>query len=335
MRIGWILCASLAVHATAAAQDDPLAPLDPAPAKAEPIRQEPAPQIQPTQPLPPPRVIPRDWAGVFAAIDGGDWEGARLGIEALPNGPLKPYARAELFTARGSPKVELGPVLAVLAEAPELPHAEQLARLAIARGATESPAIHWPRATVSLGSAPRRGRTRSVEGDPAADQFRLAVEPYVKVDDGAGAEALYLAALPYLSVEARAEAAHRVAWIYFVGGRDADARRVADQGRVGARGDWAAQAAWISGLASFRIHDCSAAYAAFRDAAALGREPEFNAAAHFWTARAAQSCRRPREVAPLLRAAARSQESFYGLLAREALGIDKRLPRTTEPRDLA
>ena len=194
--------------------------------------------------------------------------------------------------------------------------------------------IYRARAVVPLGSAPRRGKTRQIEGEPAADALRIAFEPFVKIDDGPGAEALYLQAVPTLSYEARAEAANRVAWIYFVSGRDADARRVADQGRVGAVGDWAAQTAWISGLASWRLNDCNAAYASFREAARLGRQPEFNAAAHYWTARAAQACRRPREVAPLLRAAARSQESFYGLMAREALGMDKRLPKAGAPRDL-
>jgi soluble lytic murein transglycosylase-like protein len=82
------------------------------------------------------------------------------------------------------------------------------------------------------------------------------------------------------------------------------------------------------------MNDWNAAYASFREAATLGREPEFNAAAYYWTARAAQASRRPSEVAPLLKAAARSPESFYGLMAREALGMDKRLPKSTSPRDM-
>ena len=338
MRLGWLF-ASMFLAGPAAAQDaDPLAPLDPAASEqpvTPPVETKPA-ESTPTPPPPPPRVIPRDWRGILTVILNREWEAARLGIEAMPNGPLKPYARAELFTAKDSPRVELGPILALLAEAPELPQAEQLYRMAVARGlrSGEEPAIHWPRPTVSLGSAPRRGRTRPVEGEPAMDQLRLAIEPLVKIDDGANAEALFLTALPSLSYEARAEAAHRVAWMYFVSGRDADARRVADYGRAGATGEWAAQAAWISGLASWRLHDWNAAYTGFRQAASFAREPEFWAAAHYWTARAAQASRRSNEVDPLLRAAARSQESFYGLLAREALGMDKRLPKSSAPRDL-
>ena len=338
MRLDWVLGASVLLAGPAFAQEtDPLAPLNEITADqpaTPPVATTPA----VTQPAPPPKpiVIPKDWRGVFLAISNGEWEAARLGIEALPEGPLKPFARAELYTSKDSPKVELPSIVALLAAAPELPQAEQLYRMAYSRGATttDMPGIYWPRPTVSLGSAPRRGKTRPVEGDPVADQLRLTLEPMVKVDDGTGAEALYLAAYPTLSIEARAEAAHRVAWIYFVGGRDDDARRVADQGRIGAAGDWAAQAAWISGLASWRLRDWNAAYASFREAARLAREPEFSAAAYYWTARAALASRRPQEVDGLLHVAARSQESFYGLLAREALGMDKRLPRTAAPRDL-
>ena len=334
MRLNWLIFAGVLVGGPAYAQQagDPLAPLDLSTADQKASEPEPAGPTPP--PPPPPRVIPKDWRGILTAINQSQWEAARLGIEAMPEGPLKPYARAQLYTAKDSPKVDLASILALLAQAPELPQAEQLQRMAMARGAIEPPAIFWPRPTVSLGSAPRRGKTRAVEGDPAADQLRLAIEPLIKVDDGASAEALFLTALPNLSIEARAEAAQRVAWMYFVSGRDADARRVADYGRPGATGEWAAQAAWISGLAAWRMNDWNAAYAAFREAASFAREPEFRAAAHYWTARAAQASRRAAEVAPLLRAAARSQESFYGLMAREALGMDKRLPKSAAPRDL-
>jgi soluble lytic murein transglycosylase-like protein len=338
MRLAWLLV-TISLTSPAVAQDaDPLAPLDPA-ATEQPATAGSAPPpviAKPAPAPPPPRFIPKDWRGIFTAILNGEWEAARIGIDGMPDGPLKPYARAELFTAKDSPKVELGLILALLNDAPELPQAEQLYRLAMARGGhhAEMPPIFWQRPTVSLGSAPRRGKTRPVEGEPAMEQLRLAIEPLVKIDDGASAEALFLTALPSLSYEARAEAAHRVAWMYFVSGRDADARRVADYGRVGATGEWAAQAAWVSGLASWRLNDWNAAYASFREAASRAREPEFYAAAYYWTARAAQASRRPQEVDGLLRAAARSQESFYGLIAREALGMDKRLPQSAAPRDM-
>ena len=324
----------LASAAPAVAQVDPLAPIssaDTPPLPAEPLGVEPAArEPQPTAaPLQPPivvRPVPRDWRGVFDAIRAEDWAGVAAGINALPDGPLKPVAKAEYFTAKNGPRTELDAILALLAEAPDLPQAEQLQRLAMLRGAVEPPAIVNPRPTIGLRQAPRRGKARPVSGEPAADELRLALDPLVKADDAAGAEAAFLTQSPFLSPEARAEAAQRVAFIHYVLGRDADVRRIADQGRAGAIGEWSAQAAWVSGLAAWRMGDFGAAQAAFADAMRIGREAEFVACAAYWAARAAQAGRRPRDVQPLLLAAARSEESFYGLLARETLGMATTLP---------
>jgi len=271
-------------------------------------------------------VIPTNWRGVFNAIRAGDWYAAQAGIATLPPGILTPVAKAELYTAKGSPSVDLYALQTLIAEAPELPQAEQLARMAIARGATTSPLIMQRRTLVSLGTAPARYRARAIAGDPAADALRTALEPLIEINDMVGAEAILLQYAPTLSIEARADAGKRVAWIYYSQGYDSEARRVADTWRVGARGEWAHQSAWISGLASWRLNDCEAASRSFREVAATATQRELNAGGHYWAARAEQACRRPRAVAPLLRAAARSPESFYGLLARETLGMETRLP---------
>ncbi|HXD02269.1 MAG TPA: hypothetical protein VN627_03070, partial [Novosphingobium sp.] len=76
---------------------DPLAPLPqgtqatapvppPAPVAIQPA---PAPAI-PALPAVPTVVVPRDWRGVFDAIDAGNWAAARAGIAALPPGILTP-----------------------------------------------------------------------------------------------------------------------------------------------------------------------------------------------------------------------------------------------------
>lgn len=325
------ICMALATPAIA--QRDPLAPLSPAPAPVQipapsasaPVVAPASPQVQP-QPVARPIVVPRDWRGVFDAIRAGEWAAAQAGIASLPRGPLTPLARAELYTAKGSPTVSLNAIQSLLAEAPELPQAEQLARLAVARGAIESPAYYQRRSLAWLGSAPTRTRARPVQGDPYADQLREAIEPLVEYNDAAGAEALLLQTAPYLSPQARAEAGQRTAWLYYVTNRDADARRVADTWRVGASGEWVAQSAWISGLASWRLDDCESASRSFREVAGTASGRELRAAAYYWAARAEQACRRPRSVAPLLKAAATSAESFYGLVARETLGMPTRLP---------
>lgn len=334
MRSALFLLATIGFAAPAIAQD-PLAPLPTEPANT------PAPSPSPTvifAPSPPaatppsttpvvrPIVIPTNWRGVFNAIRAGDWQAAQAGIATLPPGILTPVAKAELYTAKGSPTVDLASLQALLAEAPELPQAEQIARMAIVRGATTPPLIMQRRTLVSLGTPPARYRARPVQGDPAADALRTALEPLIEANDAASAEALLIQSAPMLTVEARAEAGQRVAWIYYSQNYDSEARRVADTWRVGARGEWAHQAAWISGLASWRLNDCEAASRSFREVAATATQRELNAGGHYWAARSEQACRRPRSVAPLLRAAARSPESFYGLMARETLGMDTRLP---------
>ncbi|MEO5773287.1 MAG: lytic transglycosylase domain-containing protein [Sphingomicrobium sp.] len=330
------------------AQQDPLAPLSttnvPSQTPAQPqVTAQPQitaqPQVGvPVAQVPPPVVqqpvfVPRDWRGVFDAIDRGDWAGARAGIATLPPTIVTPVAKAELYTAKNSPVVSLEVIQALLAEAPELPQAEQLARMALARGALQPPPYFTRRALMSLGGAPGRYRAKPVQGDPIADQLRVALEPLVKVNDAAGAEALLVQSGPYMSYDARAEAGQRVAWVYYTIGDDVNAKRVADTWRPGATGEWVSQAAWISALAAWRQNDCEAASAAFREAAGSAVQRELRAGALYWAARAEQACRRPRSVAPLLLAAAANPESFYGLLARETLGMDTRLP--PEPYSLA
>jgi soluble lytic murein transglycosylase-like protein len=263
---------------------------------------------------------------VFDAIDSGNWASARAGITTLPPSTLTSLAKAELYTAKGSPTVDLYSIQALLTEAPELPQADQLARMALTRGATTAPLIMPARRLVNLGSPPGRYRARPVLGEPLADQLRDALEPLVKANDAAAAEAQLLVFAPQLSLEARAEAAQRVAWIYYVLGYDSEARRVADTWRLGASGEWAAHAAWVSALASWRMNDFESASRAFQQTASLAAQRELRAGALYWAARSEQACRRPRSVAPLLKAAASSAESFYGLLARETLGMETKLP---------
>ena len=69
----------------------------------------------------------------------------------MPADLLKPLAKAELFTRQGSPAVDLRSIQALLAEAPELPQAEQLARLAMTRGAIEPPLVYRARAGRAAG----------------------------------------------------------------------------------------------------------------------------------------------------------------------------------------
>jgi soluble lytic murein transglycosylase-like protein len=335
VKSGLLACASLLIaapaYAQSAQQPDPLAPLGGTPS---PKRQAQKPTAQPRMtvvntPMLPAVAVPKDWRGVFDAIDAGNWASAAAGIATLPAGVLSPVAKAEYYTAKGSPVVDLASLQMLIAQAPDLPQADQLAAMAVKRGATTPPLVVPERATIVLGFAPVRYRARPVQGEVAADQLRPILDGLIKADDAAGAEAQLLTYAPSLSVEARAEAGQRTAFAYYVLGLDLDARRVADTWRQGARGEWASQAAWVSGLASWRLGDYNAASAAFQQAGQLAAQSELRAGGYYWAARSEQAAGRPRSVEPFLKAAATSAESFYGLLARETLGMDTKIPPDT------
>src|SRR4051795_6026453 len=177
VKSGLVVLGALTWAAPSLAQSaDPLAPLATQPAPTTAAQPPAASTItQAPAPVPVSTVqVPRDWRGVFDAIDAGNWASAQAGIAVLPPSVLTPVAKAELYTAKGSPQVDLGSIQALLAEAPELPQADQLARLAIARGATQPLLVVPERPVVNLGSAPGRYRARPVQGEPAADALRSA-----------------------------------------------------------------------------------------------------------------------------------------------------------------
>jgi len=246
LKAGWLAFGSLLCAAPLFAQgSDPLAPL-PQGSAAPPAATTQTTPVQTPAPSSPTVPVPKDWRGVFDAIDAGQWASAQAGIAALPPGILTPVAKAELYTSKGSPQVDLAALQALIAEAPELPQANQLGLMAIKRGATTPPLVVPEQATVNLGSAPVRYKARPVQGEPAADELRALLDPLIKADDAAGAEAQLLIYAPQLSVEARAEAGQRVAFVYYVLGLDMDARRVSDTWRQGSTGEWASQGAWVS-----------------------------------------------------------------------------------------
>ena len=258
---------------------------------------------------------------VFAAIREKRWADAEAALNAMKPGLLHPIARAELYTAAGSPKVELQPLLTLIAEAPELPQADQLSRMARSRGATETPRLPNQQRLVWFDSAPVRIRARSSRSDSASTEVALAIQPFVKADNGPEAEKLVEEHVADMTPEAATEWRQKTAWIYYVAGDDTNARRVAAKGQAGS-GDWAAQADWIQGLASWRQSDCESAGAAFESVSRRAADSELRSAGLYWASRADVACGHPERAQTRLQSAAQYGETFYGLLARQALGIE-------------
>ncbi len=266
------------------------------------------------------------YRAVFAAIRAGKWTDAQIGLATMKPGPLHAIARAELFTAKGSPKVDLDPLVQLLNEAPELPEAESLTRLATARGATALPPLPTAQRLIWQDGAPRRVRAKSVKSDLIAADLAAKMQPLVKADLGVDAQAL-LDATPGLSSEALTEWQARISWMYFLAGDDANARAMGAKAGDGA-GDWAIQGRWTGALSAWRQHDCAVSATAFEGVAARAGDVDLRAAALYWAARADMACGRPDRIQPRLQAAAQFSESFYGQLARQALAVKDKVRPT-------
>ncbi len=259
------------------------------------------------------------YAQVLTAIRGQRWDEARslLGDD---NGPLSDFLRAELLTAANSPRAEVADIMPILARSPQLPQAEQLGRLAAKRGATDIPTLPYQNRLSWSGTAPRRVGADSVS-DPFASSLARSIPERIKNDDPAGAEALYTAVADKLAPEARDEWRQKIAWSYYIENDDANALRLAQACTEG-RGAWATQGAWVQGLAAWRLRDYAASLAAFDRVAREAPDAELRAAAYYWSARAAIAAGQPQSVQQRLRAAAANEETLYGLLAAETLGVE-------------
>lgn len=267
------------------------------------------------------KIVERDqYRAVFASIRAGNWTDAAQRLDAMPEGLLTPFARAELILARGASKAPLLDVMAVLNRAPELPQASDLARAARARGADALPELPEVHDLYRFPGASRRQAARTNRSDAVAMELRPQIISLIKADNPAEAEALLVSRQAELTGEARTEWQQRVAWSYYLTGDDGNARRLAVQGQQG-DGEWKVQADWVAGLAAWRQRDYAAAGAAFDAVIAHARDYEMRAAGLFWSARADMAYGRPDMVQTKLRSAARLPETFYGLLAASSLGI--------------
>lgn len=262
------------------------------------------------------------YGDIFTLLGNQSWSDAKAAITALgESDSMRPYLLAELYLAKGSPRVELFDLLDILAKAPQLPQAERIASLARKRGAQILPDLPATRQLMWTGTSPQRAILRAVSGDSAADALRGQLLQQIKDDRPAEGEALLIAAEPGLTGEARTELRQRLAWSYYICGDTANARRLAAQAAREGNGPFLAAAQWVLGLSAWREKQWDAAADAFYQAATNASDGDMRSGGYFWAARAMMAAKRPERVNPLLRSAARDEETFYGLLARETLGL--------------
>jgi soluble lytic murein transglycosylase len=273
----------------------------------------------------------QQFGAIYDAIADKKWDEAARLIDAAPKGPMTAMARAELYLAAGSPKVDAGKLQTLLADAPYLPQAEQLATMAAKRGANDLPSLPGTQRFSYRGSAPKRDLPDNVS---SANTLRDKIQLSIKNDDPASAEAVVESASATLTGDALTELRYRVAWSYYIENDDNNARRVAGIARASG-GEWAVQSDWVYALASWRLKQYGEAFAAFSDVARRAENEELKAAALFWSARAAMAVKQPQQVQPRLQAAAAHAETFYGLLAGESLGMEPIAKRRKQNNDKA
>jgi len=262
------------------------------------------------------------YTDILSMLSARRWDEARTAIQALDAGDsMRAYLLAQLYTAAGSPKVELFDLLDLLNKAPYLAETEQIGRLATLRGAQVLPNRPAERQLLWAGAAPQRRILRAVAGDSLADSMRGQILQYIKDDRPSDAAALLAGADASLLPEARTELRQRVAWSYYICGDTTSARRLAEQAAQGGTGPFLAAAYWVQGLAAWRERQYDAAANAFYQSAVNADDADRRSGGYYWAARAMMADRHPERVDAMLRAAARDEESFYGMLARETLGL--------------
>lgn len=285
-------------------------------------------------PQPQPRLVgTAAYRAIFAALRRESWSEVKTLANALDrDDPMRALTLSELYLAKNSPRADLVDILALLNTASWLPDAEQLARLAQRRGAESISSLPQVQKLAWLGSTSRRQYVKTTREDVAAQGLVARLIPYIKNDDPAGADGLLTNALASgevsLTPDGLAEVRQRVAWSYYIENDDANAQRMADLAlQSGATGDWGTQAHWTKGLSAWRQNDPRTAAAEFTFVASRAGNDDMVAAGAYWAARAQMNAGEPGKVEGLLRLAAKMEDTFYGLMARETLGITA--PRRT------
>jgi soluble lytic murein transglycosylase len=269
------------------------------------------------------------YRALFSAMSTNHWDVAKNLMDTAPTGPLKSIAQAEYYLAANSPRAELGPLLTLVNEAPQIPQAAQLGRLAQKRGAQLLPDLPQRRNLSWVPGSPIRSKPKDVDSDSTANGVRGQIIEFIKTDNPQGAEALLSASVMDMTSEGRTELEQRIAWSYYIENDDASALRLARQAQKGA-GEWVGHANWVAGLAAWRLNDCQSASTAFETVGRSAANVDLQAAGLYWSARSDLKCGQPEKVQGKLQAAARLDDSFYGMLAAQTLGMEPDKSDTAE-----
>ncbi|MGY6551999.1 MAG: lytic transglycosylase domain-containing protein [Erythrobacter sp.] len=257
---------------------------------------------------------------IFAAIDREQWSLVEGLLAQRSGGVLHQAATAAYYTHANSPRVSADQVARWFEAGAHLPQSAQLARLGAKRGLAYHPPLPVEQTLIRHPSAPKRILPRTVEDGTMPAATRAAILDAIRSDNPAAAHSSLLDVDAMLSSDSRAEWRQRVAWAYYINNDDNAALQMAET-VGGGSGAWVAEGDWVAGLAAWRLGHCSLSGEAFARAAARASNPELAAAANYWAHRALVRCREPGKAQGFLAAASRYDETLYGMLAADQLGV--------------
>ncbi|MES2711063.1 MAG: lytic transglycosylase domain-containing protein [Pseudomonadota bacterium] len=255
---------------------------------------------------------------IFDMQSRGDDEGAARELGRLGDRRLTGHVLAHRWTRHGAERPSVEDLQAWLRRYGDHPDAPALhAMLVRASGPDDTipraPGDRSLSPTAEQDASPNAasgGRTAGIDGA----QYRRAA------NGEARAVAAEIARARNATPTQVAQRQAAVALAAFRAGRDADAFDVAS---AAAAGEPTGRAAYAAGLSAWALGRIDAAMPYF-EAAARAEEASHaqRGAAAYWTARAAVRTRRPELYVPWMLQAANVPGSFYGQVARRALGLD-------------
>jgi soluble lytic murein transglycosylase len=271
---------------------------------------------------------------IFALQEDGKWSEAAKIIKSLKDDILLGHVQAQKYLHPTKYRSRYPELLRWLRRNGDHPQAFRIYKLAKKRKLAGWKAPPVPRGKMLLGNGPtpvsagpgiyRSPRKRSAATKRAAASLNGQIRRLIRKGWPTGAyrrlsEPKTRALLdPTEFALARAAIAHG----YFVFQKDAKALELAEKSIADAAATIPV-AAWTGGLAAWRLGQVDRAGAHFETLAAwLEAGPAARAAGAFWASRAHLAARRPREAIKWLAQAATVPGTFYGLLARRALGVD-------------
>ncbi|MCK8784654.1 lytic transglycosylase domain-containing protein [Roseomonas sp. NAR14] len=260
---------------------------------------------------------------IFDLLSRGDHAGAMAEVAHLEDRRLLGHVLAEHYLAANAASsgvhptpAELQSWLAHYADQPDAPRIHALLASRLPANAALPPLPSAETLDRDEVVPEERASARPVTRNAVLDR---AVRDRVAADNVNAALTL-VARTPGVGAAYAALLKADIAEALFRRGRDADALRIAAEA---ARHPAAqAPAAFTAGLSAFALDHFEAAKNYFEvTARSEGAPAVLRSAAAFWTARAAVRARQPRDYVPWMLAAAQEPRTFYGLLARRALGL--------------